>query len=542
MRKSILLLLSFVFIGLSAVNTWPAADSGLLDGAKKGIQDAAANTDDWRQKRMLQNAEAALGAAQEADKKGDNKDAIKNKRKALKWVVQAVRDCMPPGEIPGQIGEALKNEGGMGEGGLSRFNDLIKALVNAKKSKEKSGFPWFHGMAINQLVLALDDLIDGGPDGFHPDKALTWYINAAASCEDVQELIQEILDYMNKHADDSGITDLSDADYAEAKRMLDELYKKKEAGAPSDEIIDLAEKLKAFLKEAGSRTGAARIKKYTEEAAEEEAAEQKAESLQVTTVRFTALAGETSVNKEFLGEVETIRFVAVDEKEIDPKDVSPEISAHDDSFNISIGRAAKIGTVILTGTGGIVRLIQGGTAGPPPGFTGVGPADGILDVRNGTINEILNIKSGVIDLTHAPQDHIVNVSGSPVSVIATRGDQLAISGSGIGPPITGTAGIDLISPGGISVASQTAAWGYNISMPEITKTKTLVPISAEVFGLDPADRVTFTFIPSPGQEITPQSVTIPASSAVVPEPVAEIMVEIPGPQGLNVIVSKEKGK
>ncbi|MEA3470092.1 MAG: hypothetical protein U9R24_00040, partial [Thermodesulfobacteriota bacterium] len=178
-----------------------ATESQLLKEAGDVLTKTSESSKDLRQKLAIGNALKDLDAAQAALKKGYEKEAEKKKKKALKWVVQAVRECMDPGEAPGKISDALKKEGAMTERGQSRFNSLLNALVNGKKKKKASDFPIFEGMALNQIVLALNEVIDWGGDGFHPSKALKWYLNAAASCEDVQDLINELLDYMHEHAD-----------------------------------------------------------------------------------------------------------------------------------------------------------------------------------------------------------------------------------------------------------------------------------------------------------------------------------------------------
>ena len=56
-------------------------------------------------------------------------------------------------------------------------------------------------------------------------------------------------------------------------------------------------------------------------------------------------------------------------------------------------------------------------------------------------------------------------------------------------------------------------------------------------GLDPTDRVTFKFLPGPGQEISPEQVTLLAAEAI--GPIAQLTATQPGPQALQVIVQRE---
>lgn len=137
-----------------------AGEKELLGQAAQGLQGASGGS--LNQQLCVKNAAEALQEARDALEKGDAEAAKTKKKEALRWTVQAVRECMEPGEIPAQIGEALRDEGAMSANALGRFNDLMKTLVEAKKRKGGSGNPFSEGMAINQIMLALDELITGG--------------------------------------------------------------------------------------------------------------------------------------------------------------------------------------------------------------------------------------------------------------------------------------------------------------------------------------------------------------------------------------------
>ena len=125
---------------------------------------------DARQKACFGNAAEAAEAALDAVNNGNEDQAKKMKKKALRWVVQAVRECATPGQEVEDLQGALKEEGAMSQNAIDRFNDLMEDLVEAKKRKKTSGNPFFDGLAINQIMLALDKLITDGYDGCLPNR------------------------------------------------------------------------------------------------------------------------------------------------------------------------------------------------------------------------------------------------------------------------------------------------------------------------------------------------------------------------------------
>ncbi|MDT8390290.1 MAG: hypothetical protein RRC34_07260 [Lentisphaeria bacterium] len=526
-----------------------ADEKAQLGQAAKTLRERQENAKDIRQKACFQHAADAAEAALAAVEESNEEQAKKMKKKALRWSLQAVRECAAPGEEINDLQGALKEEGAMSENAINRFNDLMEDLIKAKEKKKQADNPFDMGMAVNQIMLALDELITDGHDGWRPRKALKWYLNAAALCEDVQQHINDLLDYLNSHADDSGIPDLSDEGHAEAKKMVDDLYKKKAAGASFDDILDLVEKIKRFLDDQGSVTGRARKDYYARQGDEEDkkAADQPrttdrrvaAPARPVTTVTFTALQGKTAVNQTFLGPVDTVTFTALDGKELKPKEVDADFDDHHDHLTISTGTLTTIGGIVISGGLGVINLVKGDEDGGGTASKGVAPADGAIEIRNGAINETLSLPEDGTDVSRSPREHLATVGGKPVDVVAVRPGQVAVSGGDIPASTIGLTDLQVVSPSGKVFKGSGISWGYDITMPEVTKTDTWVPIMAQVVGLDPMTNVTFTFLPQPGQVINPERVTLPAADLMTPSPVARIRAAQPGPQSLSVSVIRE---
>jgi hypothetical protein len=208
---------------------------------------------------------------------------------------------------------------------------------------------------------------------------------------------------------------------------------------------------------------------------------------------------------------------------------------------ISTGKLATVGGIIVGGGLGTVHLLTDGDGSPAPPIPtkGVAPADGMVDVRNGVVNETLAVPDAATDVMASPQSHLARIDGQSVPVVAVRQGQVAVAGGNIKPSGIGLSRLELISPSGEVYKGTATSWGYDITMPEITKTDVWVPVMAQVTGLDPQTPVTFTFIPEPGQVINPTQVTVPAAEVMMPTPVTKIRAERPGPQSLNVSVMAE---
>ncbi|MBS3764605.1 MAG: hypothetical protein KGZ25_15005 [Planctomycetes bacterium] len=514
-----------------------------LTATARAFDEAASKTDQARQKKSLENAASAARAAAEALEKGDEQTAKKEKKKALKWATWSIRYCMSPKDVPDEgLLDALKKEGHFGREEVEQYQRLVELVVRGKKKKEESDFPVAQEMALQQLMLALQDMIDtGGFDGWRPEKALRWYLSDAEMCEDVQDIIERILDYMRKNADETGIPDMTQESYKKAKEMVEKLYEMKAAGASKEDISDIADKIRALLEEEGTRVGRMRKQKDLRESdqADSQSEDVATDTPSATTVCFTALDGQTAVNKNFIGEVEKIRFVAADGKDIPAHEAGADVTVNEGSVILDIKKAAGIGTVVVGGAAGVVTLLQDGGGSSKSGQETLTPKDGIIDVRNGTVEETFNIEPGVLESGVDRQEHRVSLEGTSTQVVATRTGQLAVEANDIPQAKDGNYDVRLTTARGRSLSGSYPGWGYNISVPPVTKTDSWVPVKAEVFGLEPDERVTFRFLPEGGQQIKPQKLTMMAAELLGPRTVAKLKADRAGDQAFGVAVEKE---
>jgi len=534
MKRVTLILLCIVLLASPLPAQTPEnAEAANLSRIEQSLQSAARGAANAAQQRCLANAGNEIAAARQPLSDGSARDAVKHKKNALQWVTWAVKECCDPGDLVSQIGESLVAEGGMDQDGLARLNDLVTTLQKAKKKKAESDFPVEQEMATKEIVNAILDVIDGGVE-VKSGKALKWYLNAAATCDQVQELIDDLLDYI---ANDGRI---GFAARDEARKMVDDLYKMKAKDAPFDDIAKKSEEIRKYIDDEFTRVARERIRSALE-GGKEGGRPEKPAAAPVTTVAFTALDGDTNVSSAFLGGIDQIKFVAADGSEVKPKEAGANVVVHDDHVTVTAGKGAGVAGIILAGASGGVRLLADASGAPPVGFYGVAPKDGIIDIRNGGINETLNAaaSAGPDMALGPPRDATVTVDGAAVRVVATHGSQIAVVASGI-RPTAGTSSVVVKTAAGAAASSTCPSWGYNVSLPPAVKTGAWMPITAEVFGLGPSDKVAFKFLPVPGQAIEPSEVVITAAEAVAPVPIAKMMTEESGAQALSVLVTRQE--
>lgn len=263
-----------------------------------------------------------------------------------------------------------------------------------------------------------------------------------------------------------------------------------------------------------------------------------------TRVEFTALAGETAVNRTFTGPITQVEFIAVDGKKLPPEEV-PDTTAEEkpDSVHLTIPAAVASGVALvrLIGDDGTVELVQSTRpAAAAPGL--VWPRDGMLDIRQKQVNETFGAPATVVDPSVAPTDHQVTLGGQPADVVAVRPDEVAVTSADAPTPTSsGRMPVEITGPEGESAKATVPAWSYEILIQPITEVGVWYPLHLLVMGLQPGETVEFEFVPTPTQEIQPRQVTVYASMAGEPQAVAQFQTSQIGPQAINVRVVKEPG-
>ncbi|MEW6619878.1 MAG: hypothetical protein AB1422_11180 [bacterium] len=267
------------------------------------------------------------------------------------------------------------------------------------------------------------------------------------------------------------------------------------------------------------------------------------EEKSVCSIPFTALEGETAINTKYTGKITSIKFTAVDGKELTSEDVpGVKVKERDGWTILDIPKGIVIVGGIITGVDRIIKILSPKektevTTTPPKDK--IIPTDGEIEVTNGNIDETITGED-IFDITK-PGENIVSIvkpetNGEyPIDIIAARMDEIKVVGTDIPLDVIGPEGIckvKVTKPDAPSISSDVPSWGYNLSMPPVTQTGMPVPITAYVCGVK-GKKVEFKFIPEEGQTIEPLMVTLSTEELGKPIPIAKLTTTKIGPQTLN---------
>jgi hypothetical protein len=149
----------------------------------------------------FESAASAAGRAAAAmnEQPPDTEKAAAALKDALRVLVDAAWNGADVTDIAMQLGGALVELGAFNEHGLEQLQGLLGLLAEAQQlSSTTSGASLEQSMAIRELVIALHSVIDTGwHDFWHSITALRWYISAAASSSDFDDIIARLLAFVD---------------------------------------------------------------------------------------------------------------------------------------------------------------------------------------------------------------------------------------------------------------------------------------------------------------------------------------------------------
>jgi hypothetical protein len=237
---------------------------------------------------------AERAAAAMAEKPPDNEAAAAALKDALRVLVDAAWNGANVADIAMQIGGALLELGAFNEHGLEQLQGLLALLEEAHRLQSStSGASLEQSMAIRELVLALHSVIDNGwHDFWHSIKALQWYINAAASGVYLDDVIAQLLAFV-----DSG--DFSAEAAANIVQMIEELVQGIKDGTISGgSVKEVLDRIRDAISDETRRIANDRKEQDRQQAEADERAER--EAAQATVSRYGA-TGTTNYGPTIFG-------------------------------------------------------------------------------------------------------------------------------------------------------------------------------------------------------------------------------------------------
>ncbi|MEN3976382.1 hypothetical protein [Emcibacter sp. SYSU 3D8] len=264
-----------------------------------------------------------------------------------------------------------------------------------------------------------------------------------------------------------------------------------------------------------------------------------------TAVSFTALDNETVITRGAIGDVQSVTFVAVDGTRMPDKERGAKVTTDDDSVRLDAGDAVGVGAIIIGGTTGSVELFKPRRA-PPASATGaepvITPQDGDLDIRNGAVRETLRVPDSATDPAMSPAQHQVTLGGQPLTPVAVREGEIAVTGSDVPLSAAGDVPVRVTAPDGTTTEAQVPTWAFTVTVQPVTRVGQTVPVMFQAQGVEPDDRLEVELLPSATQTVSPSRVTLDGGQlAGGQQPIARLTAQVPGPQVLNVRVTRRGG-
>jgi len=249
-------------------------------------------------------------------------------------------------------------------------------------------------------------------------------------------------------------------------------------------------------------------------------------------VKFKSLQGQTNVNAERTGTP-----VTVTASDLDGKPLPVEVETDERTVKIVAKAPSNPANIKVVGHRGMTTLRSQfipEDVTPRP----LAPSDGMVETVNGAVNETLSTPPGTTNMTAPPASHSVTLGDTPVDVVATRPNEIAIAGGDVAPPPSGTLPVTIISPGGDTTSGDVPAWGYRLGASSVTQVNMWAPIYFQCTGLNDEDIIDIKFVPTGGQIIEPSEVSVTCGSASDIAEIAKYQTPQVGPQVFNALVQR----
>jgi hypothetical protein len=254
-----------------------------------------------------------------------------------------------------------------------------------------------------------------------------------------------------------------------------------------------------------------------------------------------SLIGQTNINTETIGDDAKVQVFNRQGNEVPIDGDTVIMTRNPDNIAIIIAESADPARIEIAGLKS--RLTLRSAFIPPRDLSlpkvkarPIKPSDGLIDVNNGAISESIALPPGISDMASAPGNHGVTLGGAPTHVVATRADEIYVSGAGLTPPTDGSMPVNIVTPTGDQHGADLPAWGYVLGAAPSTHVNTWAPIGFQCIGLAPDTQIRISFRPTGSQTIEPTEIKMTCGSADALTAVAQYKTSQLGPQILNATV------
>src|SRR5690606_20737892 len=266
--------------------------------------------------------------------------------------------------------------------------------------------------------------------------------------------------------------------------------------------------------------------------------------LEMINVVFTSTQGTTAINRRLVGQPRGVEVIGIAPEALRSDDVTA--GATPESILVTVGRDLGDASILVKGDRSSITItaIAEEKATEPATEDERGnrivPLGGLLVSVGGIREGTLNLPDKVVEADASPGAYQVQLGDHPLAPVAMRGHQMAVVGTGIDAPASGTETIRVTAPSGASASNEVGLWSYRIEPQPITHVNQWAPINLQCVGLDKDSPLVVTFTPLPGQTIRPEKVVVNCGDFASPARAAQYKTEVIGEQPLNTRVDLQE--
>ena len=267
------------------------------------------------------------------------------------------------------------------------------------------------------------------------------------------------------------------------------------------------------------------------------------EPLKNIRVEFTQLKGETRINRALVGQPRGIEVIGIDPDKLGKEDV--RAGASGETIYITVRRELGDAGILVRGDRGNVTITAVADGGDQTGERArerrAAPnailPQGLLVSVGGLLEGTLGLPDSLLDVNADPGAYRVTLGDAPLQPVAIQGTDLAVVGTDIVAPASGSENLTVTAPSGASATNEVPLWYYRIDPQPVTRVNQWADIRMECSGLGDETPIAVRFQPTPSQTIEPATLTLRCGELASPREVARYRTTRVGTQPLNATVT-----